>query len=385
MKRLGVLLSVLLLTATALPCAAATVREPMRVVYGFDREFPPFSFEEPGGKATGFEVELLEAIFRGKVNLVTRPLQWDMVPLELSSGTIHVTSGMVQTEQRSKLYTFSQRPTLPLPIRLFTKTYNRFPNITFLRGQTVAVEQGSYQHRLLQNFGGINIKTYADKVSPLRALFNDEVTAYCGPVQTAYYLINKLNYTSITTMGTPLGITEMRFAVNRDRGDILKMINDGFNELVANGEYDRIYRKWFVRDLSEAETKKLAEEANKALLSAYAPYSGKGFGAAVLTATGNVYSACNVENADTRLSSSAVVNAVSRAIAAGDLEILGVLCVNDQEKLVSPAPDECQFLYEFGRGILAVVPDGAGGQKTVMMSDMLPNPVIGKTKTLSVQ
>jgi cytidine deaminase len=83
--------------------SAALVREPVRVVYGFDREFPPFSFEEAGGKATGFEVELLEAIFSGRATLVPRPLQWDMVPLELAAGTITVTSGMVRTEKRSKL------------------------------------------------------------------------------------------------------------------------------------------------------------------------------------------------------------------------------------------------------------------------------------------
>ena len=30
--------------------------EPVRVVYGFDREFPPFTYDEPGGQPAGFGI-----------------------------------------------------------------------------------------------------------------------------------------------------------------------------------------------------------------------------------------------------------------------------------------------------------------------------------------
>ncbi|MDL2209231.1 transporter substrate-binding domain-containing protein, partial [Desulfovibrio sp. OttesenSCG-928-O18] len=268
------------------PQTSQAAAQKMRVVYGFDREFPPFSFEDPGGKPVGFEVEVLEAIFKDSVTFVPRPVQWDIIPTELASGTITITSGMVKTEERSKQFGFATLPTFHLQIRLFTKTYNRYPNATFLRGQRVSVEQGSYQHRLLENFGGINIKAYKDKIVPVKALYNDEVEAYCGPMQNAYYYMNKLGYGGISTMGTPLGITELRYAVNRDRGDVLRMLNEGMKEIVENGEYDRIYRKWFVRELSADEGLKLLNAAKEATLTAYTPYTRQTRGAAVLTATG---------------------------------------------------------------------------------------------------
>ena len=364
--------------------AAAVGSEPMRVVYGFDREFPPFSFEDAGGKAVGFEVELIEAIFKSRSTLVMRPLQWDMVPLELASGTINITSGMVKTEQRSKTYSFTTRASFPLQIRLFTKNYNRYPNATFLRGQTVAVEEKSYQLRLLQEFGGINIKPYKDKVSPLRALYNDEVVGYCGPMQNAYYYMNKLNFTAISTLGTPLGITELRFAVNRYRGDVLKMANDGLNELVKNGEYDRIYRKWFVSELSAEESSALMAAAKNATLAAYAPYGKKGYGAAIITATGKIYTGCLVENADRRLDATAVANALSQAVAAGDIEIRAAVCIDDKGAITALTPEECQFLYDFGRGILAVMPSNGGKPETRMLGELLPNPVVGQTPTLNI-
>ena len=339
---------------------AFAAARPTRVVYGFDREFPPFSFEDPGGKPVGFEVELVEAIFGGSAALTHRPLQWSVIPVELASGVITITSGMVKTEERAKTFAFSELPTLPLQIRLFTKIYNRYPNATFLRGQRVAVEQGSYQHRLLQNFGGINVKVYTDKVSPLKALFNDEVEGYSGPVQTAYYYMGKLGYSGITTLGTPLGITDLRIAVNRDRGDILRMVNKGMQQIVENGEYDRIYRKWFVRELTGDETRKLLDAAKEATLSAYTPYTRETRGAAILTATGNIYKGSSMENRDKGLAVSAMTAALAATVGAGDIEIIGAVCVDGDGKPVEITQEERARLIEFGRGILLFTTNEGG-------------------------
>ena len=351
---------------------AAAAQQQMRVVYGFDREFPPFSFEDPGGKPVGFEVELVEAIFGGNVTLDIRPVQWNIIPTELAAGTITVTSGMVKTEERSKLFGFSTLPSIPLQIRLFTKTYNRYPNATFLRGQRVSVEEGSYQYRLLQNFGGINIKPFKDKIAPIKALFNDEVEAYCGPVQNAYYYMQKLGYSGISTLGTPLGITELRFAVNRDRGDILRMLNEGMRRLVDSGEYDRIYRKWFVRDLTADESLKVLNAAKEAALPAYTPYTRQTRGAAILTATGQIYKGTAVDNATSALSVSAPTSALTAAVTAGDIEILAAICVDADGRPVPFSNAELLRLNEFGRGILVLNYDETGLLSGKMVGEMLP-------------
>lgn len=354
----------------------AEAAEPIRVVYGFDREFPPFTYEDPGGIETGFEIELVKAIFHGtNAKLFFRPLQWERVALELSAGTITLTTGMVRTEQRKKLYLFSEQPTFPLQIRLFTKIYNRFPSAALLRGQMVAVEKGSYQHRLLEEFSGFNIKPYPGKIDGLRALYRDEVNAYCAPVQNTYYYINKLDYGAITTVGTPLGITEIRVAVNRDRGDVLRLVNEGLAKVIASGEYNRIYRKWFVREINEQERAVMLETAAKAVYPAYAPYGKKGEGAAVLTATGKVYSSCTVENADLALSLSALRSAVSRAIADGEFELRAAVIVDAQGNVQSPSPGDLQVLYEFGQGVLVMRTKEQGGYATDMVADLLPDPV----------
>ena len=346
----------------------------MRVAYGFDREFAPFSYEDPGGKPVGFDIDIIESIFMGKATLAMRPLNWFSIQPELTAGTIQVTSGMIRTPQRLRAYVFSDLPTFDLKVRFFTKVFKRVPNVTFFRGQSVAVEEGSFQMSMLQAFGGINIKPFKSRQLALRALYNEEVDAYCGPDEPSYYIIRKLNYGAITTVGSPLASTEMRIAVNRERGDILRIVNDGLRDLVQSGEYDRIYRKWFITELSQNEIRAMRDAAKAATISSYAPYSKKNMGAALLTATGKVIVGCNVENADPKMALTAVSSALAAAVLQNELEIRAVVQVDTSGKIFMPSNEDYQSLYEFGRGIMVLAQDGEK-LESPMLAQLFPNPV----------
>ncbi|MDR1241731.1 MAG: transporter substrate-binding domain-containing protein [Deltaproteobacteria bacterium] len=350
----------------------------LRIAYGFDREFPPFSYEDPGGKPVGFEIDIIESIFRGRATLVLRPLNWYSLPLELSSGTITLTTGMIKTPQRAKSYGFSDLATFDLKMRFFTKVYKRVPNPDFLRGQMVSVEEGSFQQSLLESFGGINVKPFKTRALALRALYNDEVDAYCGQDEPSYYVLRKLNYGGITILGAPLGVAEMRVAVNRDRGDVLRMVNEGLRELVASGEYDRLYRKWFITELDDQEARSMVEAARKATINSYAPYGKVNRGAAILTATGKVLSGSNIENKNPALGISALCAALARCIGENELEPRAVVLLDQNGKILAPDQDDLHMLLEFGRGILVIMPDGQGKMSAKLLAELIPNPVTGK-------
>lgn len=371
----------LLLSSTAAAWAqyAPVAPAPIKVIYGFDREFPPYTFQEPGGKPVGFEVDLVEAIFNGQnVNLQMRPLAWDMIQIELAGGQISFTSGMVKTRQRTELYSFSDRPTIAANIRFFTKNHNRVANTSLLRGQSVAVEEKSYPQRLLEQYGGIIIKPYKNRQDALKALFQDDVYAYCGPEANAYYIMNKLKLTGITAIGTPLKLSDMYFAVNKGRGDVLKMINEGMRRLVESGEYDRIYRKWFVQEITDADRDKLIKTATAAAIGAYAPYSRQPTGAAVLTKAGKVFTGANVENAEPTLNISALRNALSTAAASGDMEIVAVVTTDAKGNVLPSSSEDRQFLYEFNRGALFILEESKNSFVTKTAGELLPTPVVRK-------
>ena len=83
---------------------------------------------------------------------------------------------------------------------------------------------------------------------------------------------------------------------------------------------------------------------------AYAPYSQFRVGAAFISAKGEVFSGCNVENASYGLSNCAERTAIFAAIAKSGpgLDIRAIAVVNDQGVPCSPCGACRQVIYEFG-------------------------------------
>ena len=95
---------------------------------------------------------------------------------------------------------------------------------------------------------------------------------------------------------------------------------------------------------------RLIAAATTAMQQAYAPYSNFFVGAAVLTAAGNVFTGCNVENASYGLTICAERNAIFAAVAAEGpkLRIRAVAVTNQAGIACSPCGACRQVIYEFG-------------------------------------
>lgn len=87
------------------------------------------------------------------------------------------------------------------------------------------------------------------------------------------------------------------------------------------------------------------EAARLAQSRAHAPYSGKQVGAAVITADGQVFAACNVENSDSALRVCAERNAIAQAVAAGKRTFTAIIVVAPDDRFWPPC-DSC-------RGVIA--------------------------------
>jgi cytidine deaminase len=95
---------------------------------------------------------------------------------------------------------------------------------------------------------------------------------------------------------------------------------------------------------------RLLRAARKAMERAYAPYSHFRVGAALLSAKGELFTGCNVENASYGLSNCAERTAIFSAIAKSGpgLNIRAIAVVNDQGVPCSPCGACRQVIYEFG-------------------------------------
>ena len=95
---------------------------------------------------------------------------------------------------------------------------------------------------------------------------------------------------------------------------------------------------------------RLLRSARKAMKNAYAPFSKFRVGAAILTAKGDIFLGCNVENSSYGMTNCAERTAIFSAVAerGPNLEILAVAVTNAQGAPCSPCGACRQVIYEFG-------------------------------------
>ncbi|MEN6413330.1 MAG: cytidine deaminase [Veillonellales bacterium] len=115
----------------------------------------------------------------------------------------------------------------------------------------------------------------------------------------------------------------------------------------------------------------LVNAARQARGKAYAPYSGFKVGAAVLTASGRIYSGCNIENASYGLTICAERTAIFKAVSEGEDKLLALAVVGDTPGPTSPCGACLQVMAEFG--IATVIMSNLKGKPLIVsLTELLP-------------
>ena len=120
----------------------------------------------------------------------------------------------------------------------------------------------------------------------------------------------------------------------------------------------------------------LCAAAIEAMKKAYAPYSGYKVGAALLTANGNVYTGCNIENASYTPTVCAERTAIFRALVEGEREFSKIAISGGKAgEHVSASFPPCgvcrQVLAEFCSGDFEILLAGDTVKKYTL-SELLP-------------
>jgi Cytidine and deoxycytidylate deaminase zinc-binding region len=124
-------------------------------------------------------------------------------------------------------------------------------------------------------------------------------------------------------------------------------------------------------DPLDPEDAKILTLARVAQQRAYAPYTGRAEGAAVRDTDGRTYAAATVENADPRLTTSAVRAALAAAVSSGARTFEAVALVSTAGLL---ATDDVALVAEFGSftPVLLAGPDGVLAQTVHVGSAVEP-------------
>lgn len=123
----------------------------------------------------------------------------------------------------------------------------------------------------------------------------------------------------------------------------------------------------------------LIEEAKKARLMSYAPYSHFCVGAALLTKSGKIYHGCNIENAAYSPTNCAERTAFFKAVSEGEMSFAKIAIVGGKEgeesvQTCAPCGVCRQVMLEFCQkdtfGVVLV--DENGAPMEVLLKDLIP-------------
>jgi len=117
----------------------------------------------------------------------------------------------------------------------------------------------------------------------------------------------------------------------------------------------------------------LLAAAKLAREKAYAPYSNFRVGAAVLGASGRIFSGCNVENSSLGLTCCAERNAIFAMVAAGETDLREILVIGDTEEFLPPCGACRQVIAEFAAPSAVVhMCDRTGAIRDATISELMP-------------
>lgn len=243
------LLSVSLLTACGdkKENTAGSAKTENVIRIGTNPTFAPFEFQAKGSNdLTGFDIDLAKALAKqmGRpIELVN--LGFDGLIPALSSGNIDLAiSGMSITEERKNAVDFSDPYYTSGLIILVRKDENNIKGINDLVGKKIGAQIGTTGAAKATSVKGADVKQFNNADEPFIELKNKGVDAVINdqPV-IAYYLVNAKGDGKM--VGEIMEAEYYGIAAKKGNKELVKQVNNALETLKKNGEYDKIYKKWF--------------------------------------------------------------------------------------------------------------------------------------------
>lgn len=228
-----------------------------------DVTFPPFVYANTENKYVGIDLNLLRAIAKEEgFKVKIRPVGFNAAVQSVSAGQADgMIAGMSITEERKQKFDFSD-PYYSAGIVMAVKDGSGIKGLSELKGKKVAVKTGTagadYANSLKDKYG-FEIVTFDDSDGVYNDVINGNSAACFEDSAVMYYAIK--NGLDLKVVTKPANTTETGFAVKKGQNqELLKMFNEGLAKLKANGEYDKIIKK-YTEGKATSETKVKSQTA----------------------------------------------------------------------------------------------------------------------------
>ncbi len=260
------LLTVILALATGLPGApitsqgtdaAPTVPAPrQRVVFGTDRDYPPFEFFDAAGNPTGFNVALVKALAEELGwDVEVRLAEWPRIRHGLEVEHSVDFTDMFRNPTRTVDLDFSE-PFAVVHFEIFLRRDSPPINsLEELRGRSVIVQDSAIvQEYLLRPGAEVQVVKASSEPEALQWLAAGKHDCAIVGQLAGRYTIQRDNLANLVSSGVPVLPVEYCFAMVPGRTELRTQLNRGLRALRASGRYDELHEQWFGKLLGHRAT-----------------------------------------------------------------------------------------------------------------------------------
>lgn len=241
-----------LLGGIALPAAAQTaddIKKKGTITIGLLVDFPPYGTVDASNQPDGYDADVARLLAKDwgvKLNLVpvTGP---NRIPYVLTNKVDMLVASLAVTPERAKQVLFS-RPYSAATVILLGPKNKTIKGAADLKGLRVAVARASTQDTAVTAMApeGTEIRRFDDDASAMQALLSGQVDALgCSTTVAAQIAKRTGDYERKLVLKEQYMAVVMR----QDQTELKKAIDDFVARKIANGELDKLYRKWLQTDL----------------------------------------------------------------------------------------------------------------------------------------
>ncbi len=213
------------------------------LIVGSDTTYPPFEFIE-NGDITGFDIDLIKEIAsRMEKEIEITSISWDPDYKDLIEGVLDIVISAAPIEAEKTVIVDYSMPYYTLEYLLVTLSGSEIKIKEDLAGKRIGVLKMGKSNISGDYLGNYEVSEYEDIMEMLDVLKNKEIEAILINLPLAVSLLkdNKDMYLVLDKINS-----DREFAIVFKKGSpLVSEVNPVLDAMVADGEFQSIYDKWF--------------------------------------------------------------------------------------------------------------------------------------------
>jgi len=227
------------------------IKQKGELTVGMLIDFPPYGTTNAQNQPDGYDADVARLLAKDwGVKLTIMPMTGpNRIPFLLTNKVDLLIASVAVTPERAKQVQFSQ-PYAAATIVLYGKTSSNIKSAADLGGVRVGVARASTQDVAVTQLApaGTEIRRFDDDASAMQALISGQVDAIGCSVTVAAQIAKRVPPNTFENKFL-LRQQVMAVAMRKDQDALLKDVDAFIARNIANGELNKLYRKWLETDL----------------------------------------------------------------------------------------------------------------------------------------